>query len=304
MEPLLHIGYAKTGSTFLQFNIFKPDYGFYNAFDQHFAQVIQRFILCNSFTYDAVATLKYFKDKYAVAKSQGLKPVISAESLSGQLFANNNIEKAISLRLKETFPDAKILIVIRNQKAIIKSAWKHYLRNNGAQTIDRFIRKEGIKQGFTSILNMDRFQYHFLVKQYQKLYGKENVLVLPFELLKINQKEYVNKILAFSGTCKEFKEDIYPPANVARTPVELFIRHKIGFYMNVDRYGDKKVFLQKVLDKVCPLVAKITPDCVNKSIDKSWDRYLDLLIDGYYQDSNNILAEITGLDLKEYHYEI
>lgn len=304
MEPLLHIGYAKTGSTFLQFNIFKPDYGFYNAFDQHFAEVIQRLILCNSFTYDTIETLKFFTDKYAKAISQGLKPVISAESLLGQLFANNNIEKEISVRLKETFPDAKILIVIRKQKAIIKSAWKHYLRNNGAQTIDRFIRKDGIKPGFTSILNMDRFQYHFLVGQYQNLYGKENVLVLPFELLKINQKEYVNKILAFSGTDIEFKEEIYPPANVSRTPVELYIRNKVGFFMNVDRYGDKRVFLQKVLDKLCPVASKITPDRINMAIDKKWDDYLEPLIDGYYRDSNNILAEITGLDLRTYHYEL
>ncbi len=269
MKPLLHIGYAKTGSTFLQFNIFKPAYGFYNAFDHHFAEVIQHLILCNSFTYDAEATLKYFTDKYEDAPKQKLMPVISAESLSGQLFANNNKEKEISLRLKETFPGGKILIVIRNQKAIIKSAWKHYLRNNGAQTIDRFIRKEGIKQGFTSILNMDRFQYHYLVRQYQKLFGRENVLVLPFELLKSNQKEFVNKVLVFSGSNKEFKDKIYPPANVSRLPVELYIRNKVGFYMNADRYGDRRVFLQKVLDKICPVVAKITPDRMNMAIEKS-----------------------------------
>jgi len=39
-KPLIHIGYNKTGSTFLQKHVFNEEFGFHSPFDEYFAEII------------------------------------------------------------------------------------------------------------------------------------------------------------------------------------------------------------------------------------------------------------------------
>jgi len=305
MDPLIHIGYAKTGSTFLQSNIFNENFGFYNPYDIYSSEIIQKLILTNSFEYDALETRKFFEEKYKKSGEKNLCPVISAEDLSGHLFANrNNYEKEISQRLKETFPNAKVLIVVREQKSIIKSAWRHYLRKNGAQSISRFIGKKNIKDGFSPILRLDKLKYDLLVSYYQELFGNENVLVLPFELLKVDQRGYITKILAFAGLELKNIKDLYEPENLSPKAIELFICHKLGFFMHKDILGEKTAVVEKVINKVSRFFGLVTPNFINKKIEGSWEKYISEMTKDYYRDSNKKLSQLIGHDLRVHGYEL
>ena len=304
MNPLIHIGYQKTGSTFLQFNVFNESYGFYNPFDRYSSEVVQKLIITNPFEFNGHQTQKYFSKKFRDAEKDNLCPVISAEDLSGHLVAYRTYEKEVSLRLKETFPEAKILIIVRKQQSIIKSAWRHYLRNKGPQPLSRFIGKQYMKDGFSPILRLDKLKYDLTVNQYQNLFGRENVLVLPFELLKLDQKEYIKKILEFSEVEPKEQQELYEPANLSPRAIELLVFNKLGFFMHKDTLGEKTYLLEKIINKFSILARLITPESVNKRIEKSWDTYIEEMTRDYYCDSNRNLSTLTGLDLANFGYDL
>ena len=82
---------------------------------------------------------KYFYPKLLEATTGGLIPVLSYERLSGNPHSGGYDSKEIANRLVQVFPDAKILIVIREQKDIILSTYKQYIIEGGACTVKRYL---------------------------------------------------------------------------------------------------------------------------------------------------------------------
>ena len=49
------------------------------------------------------------------------------------------------------------------------------------------------------LFDFDYFQYHLLIRYYNKLFGADNVLVLPYEELVRDRRSFLTKIGEFSG---------------------------------------------------------------------------------------------------------
>ena len=83
--PLIHIGYHKTASSWLQKVLFKnPLAGFCSPWrpGEYFAQ----FILANPFVFCASRARAAFEPGFREAREQGLVPVITNEALSGNQY--------------------------------------------------------------------------------------------------------------------------------------------------------------------------------------------------------------------------
>jgi hypothetical protein len=96
MKPLLHIGYHKTGSTFLQRCVF-PEPGF--SLVARAKALRPTFVEGDPFGFDARIARETFRSGIERAQREGLVPVLSAERLSGNPHSGGYDSKQIAERL-------------------------------------------------------------------------------------------------------------------------------------------------------------------------------------------------------------
>ncbi len=134
---------------------------------------------------------------------QGIN-VISNETLTGAAFYKNINNKLIADRLSTLFPQARIMVTIRNQHDLIESLHREHIRMGGTMTLNQFI---GYRRGVflpsylldDHTINPEMFNYVSLLKYYVGLFGAERVFVCPYEELLTNPRSFVKNILSFMG---------------------------------------------------------------------------------------------------------
>jgi hypothetical protein len=306
-EPLIHIGYHKTGSTWLQDEIFAdPSYGFVQADPRMLAD--EAFISVNPFAFDASQAAELFRPLFADAGERDLVPVVSHERLSGDPNSGGVDSRDIADRLNETFPNGRVLIVIREQREMLLSVYKSQVRFTTYTIAERW-RDRTIRERRTPGPTLDYFAYHYLVAYYQKLFGAERVLVLPYELLRRDAVGFVARIARFV--------DVAPPTDVPNASVNVSLPAgllHLNRYVNIvlrasglsERFQgpiqERRLMRGhlKVLRKLAPL----TPKAFSERVERRWRETIAELIHGRYAESNRLTAEATGLDLASFGYDV
>lgn len=177
-QIFIHIGYHKTGTTFLQKRIF-PELPV-NLISQ---PDVTYLALCDN--YDSWHFKKVLSQK-CTWKGYN-KTIISQETLSGRGDGNPIWDKfSIADRLYETFPDAKILIVVRNQLDFILSLYTYRVIDRG---LERQNLSNYLEEKFEKRLK-EKLKYHKLIEYYCTLFGREKVLVLAYEQLVEDSKSF------------------------------------------------------------------------------------------------------------------
>jgi hypothetical protein len=205
---LIHIGYAKAGSTYLQ-----------RWFEAH-----------PGLAY-STRGLGGYRSVYAIAaeaaggRLDGRWRVTSCEDLSapqadvGQLVIDYeeamrgswaNRQDAARPLLAGLFPDAHILIVTRGFRSMILSSYSQYVRSGGSEDF------ESLTAGTRDNHPWD---YDRLIEGYRAVFGAERVIVLPFELLRDDPASFTATLESRLGLAP------FPPkgdrANPSLSPLEL-----------------------------------------------------------------------------------
>ena len=198
MTPLLHPGYHKTGTTWMQRRLFLPEHGFAPllSHDEIDALILQP----GPFSYDP-ARVRALAEERHDAIGQHLVPVISSEILSGQPYTGGRDCRMIADRLKETFPEAWVMLTIREQLALLASLYMQYLQAGGTLPCDRFFAGRTVIGNFG--FDPTFHEYHHLVGHYADLFGRENVVVHPMEMLIRRPEAMVEKLKALTGAATE-----------------------------------------------------------------------------------------------------
>jgi hypothetical protein len=184
-EVFIHIGYHKTGTTFLQRKIF-PKLGI--------GQLMQPDVryIAESQDYDPKRFISMLSHRDGLDSYD--RVILSQETLSGRADGNPTWNQyLIADRLKGTFPNAKILVVIRNQPSYILSLYSYrvVVRGLERQDLSGYLRKR-----FESNLR-EKLQYDKLIEHYINLFTEEGVLVLAYEQLVEDHNKFVGNILGF-----------------------------------------------------------------------------------------------------------
>lgn len=193
-STIIHIGYHKSASTYLQQKIFPQlpvNFLFFAGENRKYLNMIESkkgldVEAIRAWVADEIS-LKYGNKRYPVT-------VLSHEELSGHPHGYGTISGFTTAKnIKQTFPEAKILILIRNQLAYLSSLYTYRVAIKGYETrsFARFLTEEGGKGLF------DHLEYHKLIEFYHELFGPEQVIVLPVELLSSSPADFYGRLLRF-----------------------------------------------------------------------------------------------------------
>lgn len=91
-------------------------------------------------------------------------------------------------RLRVLYPGSQILIVTRGFRAMLASGYSQYVRTGGVLSMDEVYR------GIAEQLSTDEhhtYDFDYLIGLYERAFGAENLIVLPYELLRDDQRRFI-----------------------------------------------------------------------------------------------------------------
>lgn len=313
---LVHIGYHKTGTSWLQRRLFvHKDVGFVLTHAK--TAVVDPLISPHALDFDAAACRAFFEPAVRAAWEAGLLPVISHERLSGEVHIGGRDSRDTAERLRATFPEARILIVIREQRAIIRSIYGQFIKGSGVWPLQDYLEPPVAPHTRFKYehFHPDQFRYHRLIGYYQQLFGREQVIVLPYELFREAPAAFVTRLLASVGLKAE-------AGTLATLPYGDFVNPSLSTLgVALKRYlnllaGQRTAFNTRPLllggnhrrnvrmQTLAFWVDRRLPAAWKAAADERTKRLIAARFDGYYAESNRRTAALTGLDLAKWGYDL
>jgi len=191
---VIHVGFHKAASTYLQENVFpqaQANYLFLAGDKRRILDMVQS---AGQFDQKALEDWinKEIKEKYGKAPHD--LTILSHEELSGHPHGYKTVDPFVAAtNLKQAFSSAKIIMIIRNQFNYLLSIYTYRVAIKGqeSRSLGKFLCEEGNSGLF------DKLEYDKIIEHYMHLFGKQNVLVLPVELLKTGPEAFVKTITEF-----------------------------------------------------------------------------------------------------------
>jgi hypothetical protein len=162
LKLIIHIGMHKTATIFLQHEIFPR-----------------------------IENVNYIKAlKYKTIFDPDKINIVSDQGLCGNTYTSGNAEMRyiIADRIKASFPNAKIIIGIREKKPWLKSLYSQYVRNGGIRDYNEWYEKNFDKR----YLEFDEF-IDYLKKSFKEVY------VFDLNKFKKNDKGTIDEMCKFIG---------------------------------------------------------------------------------------------------------
>ena len=199
--PLLfHIGYHKTGTSWLQ-QVFFPGHA---AFVPLIATqpwddpLMRALVAVSERSFDPQRARALLDAKLAEASLvAGQVAVVSAERLSGHPFSGGHDSFAIARRLQAVAPQARVIALVREQRAMIRSVYKQMVAEGFTLSLDEWMGMRPWKG--TCGFDWSYYEYDKLVQHYQSLFGSERTLFLPHERLRREPALFLSELCAFCG---------------------------------------------------------------------------------------------------------
>ena len=296
-DIIIHIGFPKTATTWLQKKFFPKVENY-----QYFMPWVSNVEIIGVDPMDPNYNMSKWKEKDNL--------IISNENFLGIGRTSGFIRVGLANRLKEIFPDAKIILFIRNQIDLIASEYSWYVKKAGCTlSPEKFIRyKDG------HVHNIFTYKPHHLmfdkvIDLYTNLFGKNQVYVYLYEDLKSNPKTFLKQfsdqhnlkvntnLVDFSPINTRLRKRLVPfirAANLFTQPKILYRHHFISL-----------PYLGNYVPRIAEWLNKYS---IWGNIPESTQVLGPLLSDelrSYYKESNQRLIDHYGLtEIKNYNYPL
>jgi len=294
-KVLFHLGYPKTASTWLQDNIFGfESEKFICPWGARAGHAIDHFVLTSGFVFDPQVVRSELQESILQSMDSDRVVVISEETLIGDICAERYWGLETIRRISLCFPNAKVMLCIREQKKIIYSAYGEYIRGGGTQTIRQFIETDKSRPGTGPVCRSDALLYDSVISHLQKVFGEDSVLVLPTELLASDPKGFVQRLLAFL----DLEGEVSPHESVAHVGLGAFTLAVARFanQVRLSQFKNWNFFL-RVLDKVIPKSLNKVVELKNRSIVAEF-------VGDTFNASNQKTSKLISQDLSDFGYSI
>lgn len=296
MNFLFHIGFHKTASTWLQEGLWAehPDLCLLNGFRTPWEDPVIRELVQPSGGRNEIQVIRRLL-RARVREAHMRKPfrvgVVSAERLSGHPFSGGYDGQSIARRISLAFPKAKVVIGIRDQRKLIPSIYSELVKEGYPGTYGDLCATSSWKgSGF----RFEMFMFDRLVSVYHDLLGRENVLVLPHEMLANNPEAYLESICRFAGI------QFFKPSNLGfvSNPRPSGARRRALRFMNRFRRTELNRFpLIRIGDALRMRIVSIMSRLM---VQPEREPEIPSAIIPAFSSSNRRLARLTGLKLDGY----
>ncbi len=299
---LLHIGYHKTATTWFQDNLFPQHDAFATPLD--YKQIARAIVWPHPLGFDARATRKSIDQAFKPAWKAGRVPVLSAERLSGNPTSGGFDSKEIADRLAATLPEGRVWIAIREQGAMIGSYYKQYVQEGGTASLKRMLAGDDVLKRIPHF-RMEHFEYLPLIRHYQSLFGRDQVLVTLYEEFRARPQAVLARACEFAG--------VEPPTE----ELPAGKRRNVSFSDRSIRIlrASNGLFAHPYVDQrpVVRLPGRRVVRLALRGLDRAWGRDAGgnriqmearRRVAAHYADSNKALAKHLKLDLAEWGYPV
>jgi hypothetical protein len=294
----LHVGHHKCGSSFLQYEVLPKIKGLQDLpgkrkdgkSNAELRQAWIRMITQSDMYFDFEKTVRPFYDvDFNCISNEGFVGFGSSEASAG-LQVQQTAE-----RLHRLFGDTKILIVIRNQKSILRSMYIDDIEYGLSVPFRKWIEGRAVRS------QLDWFRFSGIVETYQKLFGAGNVKVVRYEdLFNVNTLEEIFTSFEISSDGLEtvdfgrrVNQSMAAPTLAASKVVNRLIGTRANWADGL-AYKYWIAYAQPALNRVSDLLHVKKPNLY-------YNGYNELLAEQFHDD-NRRTSELIGMDLHEHGY--
>lgn len=182
MKVLFHIGYHKTATTWFQEVLFARDPAFgliVQPREPWNDSLLSYLIGADDYEWAAVHAQKLLKNAIdeSLTNPQQL-PTISAERLSGHPFSGGYDSLTLAHRIYTTAPEARIMILVRNQLNAIPSVYRQMVVEGYPGSLRTLTTGSSWK---LPAFSWKFFEYDRVLRHYQGLFSDANVRMFTYE---------------------------------------------------------------------------------------------------------------------------
>ena len=302
--PLVHIGYHKTGTSYLQKKLFTDEAHFTIPWGAQSTMAVEHFLLAHPMRFDPEAVRGEFYA--AIAEGDTRIPVISQEALSGRPVRGVYYADQVARRIRAAFPDARILIGIRQQEAMLESLYFQYIRMGGTDRLETLLGANTDRAGYRPTFRLDHLEYDLMIEHYAGLFGAQNVLALPLELLAADPAEYVARINGFLGL--DWAPEMSRQAvNARRSDRVMQLERRLNMILpppaNRPKTYAETPLIYRMRNRVLRLLDRADRGRTGSTTD-AMSQLIDTHLGEYFCASNRRCADRTGLDLQALGYKL
>jgi hypothetical protein len=202
---LIHIGYRKAASTFLR-----------DWFYFHPALKLQ--------SVDSIAELSHPTDGFQYFVYSEAFLLFKANDRPRNIENLQKFQREKCEELKQKLNGSKILLITRAPEQCVFSEYSEFIKNGGFKSYNEMKDDALAQEYFIGYYNIN-----FVIELYEQAFGKENMIVLPMELLEEDPHQFVVQ-LEKSLKIEHFDFQ-YHKRNPSRSPKQLWAFRKISLFV-------------------------------------------------------------------------
>jgi hypothetical protein len=193
-RPIIHVGLHKTATSWFQTTFYPQIRGY---------RYLQRRLVRWTLLARSPLAFDPIRARELLGLDHGDPAIICEEDLSGVLdnagLASSYVAKELANQLAAIAPEARIVLFVRSQAALIASAYHQYLREGGTGSVQRYLFPDdhlqlgAIRPPKPPGFDLSQFEFDRLVAHYDDLFGAENVFVFAYEEFAANPAAFVER---------------------------------------------------------------------------------------------------------------
>ena len=186
---------------------------------------------------------------------------------------------------------------------MLVSAYKQYVKKGGPGTLEQYATSPS-QEHRVPLFDSRFFEYHRLVGYYQDLFGAENVLVLPYELLSTKPLTFLERIGGFAGT--RASPSALEPVKVSPSALSLSFMRRANRWVVRSDLNPAPPFEAEGADwallRLCYKADARMPTKLRVLSERRLRAIAEELVDGRYAKSNAATTVLAGFDLEAFGY--
>lgn len=301
---LLHVGLHKCASTWLQKTIFSDEVlGFFAPLGGMAAMAVTEFVTVDPLMFDAAQARSRLQEAVSTLHRDGLVTVISHEALSSRPHHGRYYAPIVARRLHEVFPDARLLMVFREQVSMISALHVEHVRNGGMHSLAEFIGTGQEPPGWEALCKLSFFHFDRLLAAYEAEFGKDRVLALPLEMLRYEPEAFLARLFGFVGL------PVVPVpsgqrANPTWAPTATEACRLANRLVRRNPLGPRQPASYRLAQRFVRAVDALTPAALASRMEAGRRHRIAARLGAEYAESNRRLAAALDLPLADYGYRL